>query len=180
LTYFIELARKDGFGKKSLAEVAGFIKAAHTNILPDVRKVGNIVVEEDKFLLRALALSDDVNASGYLRLQEGMAAARYEAVSGKSLLNSSAKNWDFEIEGTLEKVSLKGPLLSNIGLVPDMKPFARKNAVAGIGNRARDDLESGLADLVLVDLYGLNDSEKGIIRDLLKDFVTNKKLKILE
>ena len=71
----------------------------------------NIVIDEDKFMLRALALSDDVGASGYLRLQEGLAAARYEAVSGKRLFNSIDNSWDFNIEGSLEKVSLKGPLL---------------------------------------------------------------------
>jgi hypothetical protein len=180
LTFFLELARKDGFGTKTLAEVADFIKAAHTNILPDMRKVGNIVIDEDKFMLRALALSDDVGASGYLRLQEGLAAARYEAVSGKTLLNSIDNSWDFVIEGSLEKVSLKGPLLSNTGLVPDVKPSVRKKAVEGIGSRAKLELEKGKADLVLIDLYGLSDPEKSVVKDLLKDFITNKNLKVLE
>ena len=151
-----------------------FIRETKEILTDEMRTVVGRTAKEKDFLSRVVELSDDTLESGKFRIKEGVGAARYELKSGKKLSNSKEIGVDFVDSGTGEKLSLKGPLKKdNMESLPqhamNVEAFA-KNATK----------PSSAVAKVIVDLFGLSESDKKIVKDIIEKSNPSKPFEFLE
>ncbi|HYX33229.1 MAG TPA: hypothetical protein VE954_08945 [Oligoflexus sp.] len=171
-----EVAEEVGFAVRTqrvLKDAADLAEAAK-KFLPDAGTVGGRSANESTFLRRVIALSDDTVESGKYRLKEGVGGARYEVKTGNLLKNGDTQGVDFVDTKTNQKISLKGPYRQD-----SMDPIPPQ--AYNLENFAKSALKPNSAvDKVVVDLYGLNDTERKFVKEYIAEQNPAKIIEYLE
>ena len=133
-------------------------------------------MDESAFLKRTLELADDTVESGSIRIKQGVGGARYEVKNGVKLRTAKAgeEGIDFVHVSSGEKISLKGPYRQN-----NMDPLPPQ--AYSPETFAKSALKPNTAvDKVVVDLYGLNDAEKELVKATIRNGNPTKPIEFLE